>query len=253
MPIPEEFSLSNKIAIVTDNGLGWTATLAEALAEAGADVAIATPHKNDIDDALQAVKGHGRQAIGFTVDLTKSSEVEDMAKEVEAKLGKIDILVNNAQSEFGKPFLEVSETEWQHVMNLNVNSVFHCCQAIGKRMVEQDKGRIINITSVLAMRGLWNSVAYCASQGATHQITQSLGIEWASTNVRVNGIGAGWITTEQMSEEERSQDRLSRYIPIRRRGHPSDLCGLLVYLASDYCEFITAQTIFIDGGVLAHA
>ena len=253
MPVPEEFKLSNKTAIVTGNGRGWTATLASALAEAGADVAIVASHSQDIDEALQATRAYGRNVLGINADLTKASEVNGMMEEVASKLGMVDILVNNAQVEFGKPFMEVSEAEWRRVMDLNVNSLFLCCQAAGSKMLEQGWGRIVNITSVLATRGLWNSVAYCASQGAAQQITQALGIEWARTPVRVNGIGAGWFTTEQISQEEALKDPLVRYLPSRRMGHPRDICGLLLYLSSDACEFITGQTIFIDGGALAHA
>ena len=252
MPVLEEFSLQDKVAIVTGNGRGWTSTLAEALAEAGADVAIAGLHKEDIDVATTAIQRHGRRALGVTADLSSLSETEAMVQEVEAKLGRVDVLVNNAQSRLGKPFIEVSEGEWHRLMELNVDSVFNCCQAVGKRMLEGNGGRIINVTSILAVRGLWNSVAYCATQGAVHQMTQALGIEWARSNVRVNGIGAGWLTAKPMSQEEQSKDSLSRYIPLRRQGHPGDLCGLLVYLASDSCQFVTGQTIFVDGGALAH-
>ncbi len=253
MPVLNAFRLTNKVALVPGDGRGWTSALASALAEAGASVAIASLHKQEADEAVKVVQKHRTKSVAVVVDLTKASEVARMAHEVESKLGPIDILVNNAQSEFGKPFLEVSEAEWKRVMDSNVNSVFLCCQTVGKRMVERNRGRIINVTSVLAVRGLGNSVAYCASQGAVHQITQSLGIEWARTKVRVNGIGAGWVTAKEVSKEETAQDPIARYLPLRRRGQPNDLCGLLLYLASDSCDFVTAQTIFIDGGALAHA
>ncbi len=253
MSIPQEFDLSGKTALVTGNGRGWTATLASALAEAGADVAIVAPHSHDIDEALQATQGYGRRVLGITANLTRALEVNGMVEEVTSKLGEVDILVNNAQAEFGKPFIEVSESEWRRLMDLNVNSVFLCCHAVGRQMLERGWGRIVNITSVLGIRGLWNSVAYCATQGAVHQLTQSLGIEWARTPVRVNGIGTGWFSTEQIPDEEALKDPLVRYLPLRRKGRPSDICGLLLYLASDACEFVTGQTIFIDGGALAHA
>ena len=119
-------------------------------------------------------------------------------------------------------------------------------------MLGQGGGRIVNIGSGLAERGLWNSVAACASQGAIHQLTSALALEWARSNIRVNAIGAGWLTTEALTEESQ-RDRLVRYLPSRRKGHPSELGGLLVYLASDACDFVTGQTVFIDGGALAHA
>ena len=167
-------------------------------------------------------------------------------------MGSADILVNNPQIQFGKPFIETSPLEWETVLNQNVTSILNCSQIFGEQMINVNQGRIINITSILAVRGLSNSVLYCASQGAVYQITQSLGIEWARTNIRVNGIGAGWFNTEKLSKEEQASNKLSRFIPSRRQGHPEDICGLLVYLSSDYCEFVTGQTIFIDGGALAH-
>ena len=119
-------------------------------------------------------------------------------------------------------------------------------------MLRQGGGRIVNIGSALSQRGLWNSVAVCAAQGAIHQITMSLALEWGREGIRVNGIGAGWMSTDEPSEEDQ-RELLVRYLPSRRKGHPTDLCGLLVYLASDACDFVTGQTIFIDGGALAHA
>ena len=119
-------------------------------------------------------------------------------------------------------------------------------------MLRQGSGRIVNIGSALSQRGLWNSVAACAAQGAIHQITASLALEWGRDGIRVNGIGAGWMSTEEASEEDQ-RELLVRYLPSRRRGHPNDLAALLVYLSSDDCDFVTGQTFFVDGGALAHA
>ena len=119
-------------------------------------------------------------------------------------------------------------------------------------MLIQEKGRIVNIGSGLSARGLSNSVAACAAQGAIHQITQSLALEWSRKGIRVNGIGAGWVTTEEPTEET-ARELLVRYLPSKRKGHPRDLAALLVYLSSDSCDFVTGQTIFMDGGALAHA
>ena len=252
MPIPDEWNLTGKTAVVTADRRGWTPFLASALAEAGADVAVVGAAASDMSDAAAAVRVQGRKALEVPTDLTSASEVEAMAERVSSDLGDIDVLVNNARVEFGKPFVEVTEREWKAVFDFNVGSMFLCCQAAGRRMVERGGGRIVNITSGLAVRGLWNSVAACASHGAVHQLTAALALEWSRSNVRVNGIGAGWITTDAPSAEG-EKDLLERYLPSRRRGHPEDLCGLLVYLASDACDFVTGQTTFIDGGALAHA
>ncbi len=251
MPIPAEWNLSGKAAIITADRRGWTPYLAAALAEAGADVAIAGAEDSDMREAAAAVEREGRRALAVATDVTDSAQAGAAVERALAEFGKIDILVNNARVEFGKPFADVTEDEWKRVMDFNVSSVFVFCQAVGKHMLERGRGRIINMNSGLAVRGLWNSTAACASHGAVHQLTSALALEWARSNIRVCGIGAGWVTTDE-PDADAQPDLLDRYLPSRRRGHPTDLCGLLVYLASDADDFITGQTVFIDGGALAH-
>ncbi len=252
LPVPEEWSLSGKAAIITSDRRGWTPFLASALAEAGADVAVAGSRASDISEAVVAVREQGRRALSIDADLTDASNVASMVDAVVAEFGAVDILVNNARVEYGKPFVEVTEAEWQAVMDFNVKSMFLCCQAAGRQMLAQGGGRIVNIGSGLAVRGLWNSAVSSAGQGAIRQLTLSLALEWARQNIRVNAIGAGWLATEQPSEESQ-RELLVRYIPSRRKGHPTDLCGLLVYLASDACDFVTGQMVHVDGGLMAHA
>ena len=252
MPIPAEWDLTGKVALVTCDRRGWTPFLASALAEAGADVALAGARASDISEAADAVRGLGRQAIEVETDLTREADVEAMADRVVSELGEVDVLVNNARAELGKPFVDVTETEWRTIMDFNVKSMFLSCRAIGRRMLDRGGGRIVNMSSGLAVRGLSNSAALCASQGAVHQLTSALALEWARSNIRVNAIGAGWISTDPPGEAGQ-KELLVRYLPSRRKGHPRDLCGLLVYLASDACDFVTGQTVFIDGGALAHA
>ena len=251
MPIPAEWNLSGKAAIITADRRGWTPYLAAALAEAGTDVAIAGAEDSDMREAAAAVEREGRRALAVATDVTDSAQAGAAVERALAEFGKIDILVNNARVEFGKPFADVTEDEWKRVMDFNVSSVFIFCQAVGKHMLERGRGRIINMNSGLAVRGLWNSTAACASHGAVHQLTSALALEWARSNIRVCGIGAGWVTTDE-PDADAQPDLLDRYLPSRRRGHPTDLCGLLVYLASDADDFITGQTVFIDGGALAH-
>ena len=202
-------------------------------------------------EAAAAVEREGRRALTVATDVTDSAQAGAAVERALAEFGKIDILVNNARVEFGKPFADVTDDEWKRVMDFNVGSVFVFCQAVGKHMLERGRGRIINMNSGLAVRGLWNSTAACASHGAVHQLTSALALEWARSNIRVCGIGAGWVTTDE-PDADAQPDLLDRYLPSRRRGHPTDLCGLLVYLASDADDFITGQTVFIDGGALAH-
>lgn len=252
MPIPQEWNLSGKTALLTADRRGWSPSLAAALAEAGADLAIAGSPRSDAADAAQAVQRQGRRALALDADLANAADVENITVRALSEFGKIDILVNNARADFGKPFEDVSEWEWQTLMDFNVKSMYLCSQAVGKHMLAQGSGRIVNIGSGLAARGLWNSVAACAAAGAVQQFTAALALEWARRGIRVNAIGAGWITPEPQTEESQ-RELLVRYLPSRRKGHPDDLAALLVYLASDACDFVTGQTIFVDGGALAHA
>ncbi len=252
MPLPSEWDLTGRRAIITADRRGWTPYLAGALAEAGASVAVAGSRVSDMEAAVQVVRSHGREGLAIATNLTDAASVEAMVDEAVDALGGIDILVNNASAEFGKRFEQVTEDEWVRFIDFNVKSVFLACQAAGARMLAQGGGRIVNIGSALSQRGLWNSVAACAAQGAIHQITSSLALEWGRQGIRVNGIGAGWMSTKEPSEEDQ-RELLVRYLPSRRKGHPNDLATLLVYLSSDACDFVAGQTIFIDGGALAHA
>ena len=252
MAVPPEWDLSGKAAVITSDRRGWTPYLASALAEAGAEVAVLGSARSDMAQAVRAVEEQGGRALGVETDVTSAGDVGSSFERVTSEFGRLDILVNNARVEFGKPFVEVTEAEWDTAIDFDVKSVYLCCQAAGRQMLAQGRGRIVNMCSGLAARGLPNSVVACAGQGAVRQLTAALALEWARHGVRVNGIGAGWITTEPPSETA-ERELLVRYIPSRSKGHPSDLCGLLVYLASDACDFVTGQTVYIDGGAMAHA
>ena len=252
MNIPSEWDLTGKKAIITADRRGWTPYLASALSEAGAAMAIAGSIESDMSDAVAAVRAQDGAAIAITTDLTDRVSVEAMVVRAADELGGLDVLVNNASVEFGKRFEHVSESEWSQFMDFNVKSVFLMCQAAGRRMLRQGSGRIVNMGSALSQRGLWNSVAACAAAGSVHQMTSSLALEWGREGIRVNGIGAGWMSIAEPTEEDQ-RELLVRYLPSRRKGHPNDLAGLMVYLASDACDFVTGQTFFIDGGALAHA
>ena len=252
MPVRSVWDLTGKVALLTGDRRGWTPYFAAALAEAGADVALAGHASSDVHDAARFVRAQGREALVMEADLTRSEDVDRVVDAVAARFGRIDILVNNAHVDFGKPLVETTDAEWDAVMDFNVRSTFLLCRAVGRRMLAQGGGRIINIGSGLAERGLVNSTAACAAQGAIKQLTAALGLEWARHNVRVNGIGAGWLSTEAPMEED-NRELLVRFIPSKRKGHPSDLCGLIVYLSSDACDFVTGQMVYVDGGATAHA
>ena len=250
--VSEEFKLSGKKALVAGDGRFWGKYAAAALAEAGADVAVAAKNSKKLEEAVGEVQRLGRKAVAIPTDMTKSSQVQKMVEQAIAELGKIDILVNAADLEFAKPFLKITEDEWHRVMEANLNSVFLCCQAVGKHMLEQKKGRIINIVSCMAERGLINGAAYCVAMGGVVQLTRALALEWAREGITVNAIGAGWFSERDKTGAEQ-EDLLLRYLPLKRYGHPREIGSLVVYLASDATEFVTGQTMYIDGALLAHA
>ncbi|MBI2936006.1 MAG: SDR family oxidoreductase [Chloroflexi bacterium] len=253
MPVPVEWSLVGKTVFMATSGRGWTPSLATALAEAGADVTVTGLPREELDRAVAAVEAYGRRVLAIPADLTRPAQVRRAVAEARKAFGAIDALVNNAQVEFGKPFLEVTLREFDSLMAQNVRSAFLCCQEVGKEMLRRGKGHIVNISSGLAVRGLWNSAVYCASMGALYQLTQALALEWGKSGVRVNGIGPGWFTAKEIPLEEQQKELLVRYLPSRRLGHPRDIAALLVYLCSDACSYVNGQTIFVDGGALAHA
>lgn len=250
--IPKEFSLEGRVAVIAGTGQSWLGALALYLAEAGADVALASQDLKEIGEAAGQVKGLGRRAMAIPTDVTNYRQIEEMVAMVVSQWGKIDILVNNSDLKFGKPLLEIAEEEWHRVMAVNLTAVFLCTKAVGKHMMERKQGKVITITSGLGERGLPNSTAYCASQGGVIQFTRALALEWARQNIMVNAIGIGWMFEGSEDKEQQLEGRLIRYIPLRRRCQPDDVAPLLVYLASDASSYVTGQTYYIDGGVMAH-
>lgn len=250
--VANAFKLDGKVALVAGDSPFWSKYVAKALAEAGADVAVAGKDTKKVKEAVEAVESLGRKATGLTIDTTKSSEVEKMMTQAIAGLGKVDILVNATDLQFAKPFVEVTEEEWRRVMDVDMNSVFLCCKAVAKHMLEKKNGRIISIISCLAERGLPNSAAYCSALGGVLQLTRALALEWVKEGITVNAVGTGWF-----SETERTglpdEERLIRYLPLKRYGSPDEIGSLVVYLASDAATYYTGQLVHVDGGVMSHA
>jgi NAD(P)-dependent dehydrogenase (short-subunit alcohol dehydrogenase family) len=247
-----EFNLSGKTALVAGDSRFWTRYIVAALAEAGADMAVAAQNSQKLTEVVNEARRYSRKAVAIPTDMTKPSQVAKMAEQAVSEFSKIDILVNASDLQFAKPFLEVTEDEWQTIMDTNLHSAFHCCQAVGKHMLAQKKGRIINVISCLAERGLANSAAYCVSMGGVLQLTRALSLEWAQEGITVNAIGTGWFAeTEKTGITD--EDRLLRYLPLKRYGHPREVGSLVVYLASDAADFVSGQFMYVDGGLMAHA
>jgi 2-deoxy-D-gluconate 3-dehydrogenase len=245
----KSFALNGKIALVAGESKFWTKPVVAALAAAGADIAIAARSTPKLTEAVEAARRAGRKAIAIPTDCANGPQVKRAVEQVISEYGRLDILVNAADIQIFQPFLEITNTDFQRAMDYNFNSVANFIRAAGRQMLVQKKGRIINIISGLAERGMANGAAYCVSMGAVLQLTKTLALEWALSGITVNAIGTGWYTETGKAADE----TLARYIPAKRYGKPEELDSLVVYLASDVTEFTTGQFMFVDGGLMAHA
>lgn len=243
------FQIKDKIALVAGDSKLWTKPVAAALAGAGADIAIAAKSSPILAEAVETVRNTGRKAIAIATDVTKAVQVRKAVHQVIAEYGRIDILVNAGDIHFFQPFVKIKSDEWNKVMDYNFKSALNFCRTAGKQMLKQKNGRIINIVSGLAERGIANGSAYCVAMGGVLQLTRALALEWALKGITVNAIGTGWFTESGRPIDE----TLVRYIPEKRYGQPEEIGSLVVYLASEVTGFTTGQFMFVDGGLMAHA
>lgn len=246
------FNLDGKVALVTGANTGLGQGIAISLAEAGADIAAAgiVP----ADDTQKKVEAIGRKFINIDANLLSIEPIDQIFDDVTSSLGAVDILVNNAGLIRREDATDFSEKDWDDVMNVNIKSAFFMCQAAGKRMLEKNGGKIINIASMLSFQGGIRVPSYTASKSAIAGITRLLANEWASGNVNVNAIAPGYMATDNTAQlradEQRSAEILGR-IPAGRWGEPSDVGGTAVFLASRASDYLNGAIIPVDGGWLA--
>ena len=251
MPVLPEFSLANRAAILATSGGDQAPFLAQALAEAGASVFTIARTQPLLDAVLDSLPGTGSQTgavMGSPTPQALSNAMEIFGRVHD----RLDILVNDARGMFAKPFTEITLEEWDEVHSRNVKTTFLLCQEAGRRMTQQGYGRIVNVVSELAERGMVNGAAFSASQASLLSLTRSLAVEWGRFNVRVNALGTGWFSSQDLPLEVQRQELLVRYTPLRRLGHPRDIGPLLVYLCSEACDYTTGQPVYVDGGLNAH-
>jgi gluconate 5-dehydrogenase len=252
---PELFDLSGKVAIVTGGGKGIGRQMAEGLAELGADLVLCARHAARCEEAAaQLSDGHGVRALGLRCDVSDAGEVRDVVDRVRSELGRIDVLVNNAGTVWGASPEDIPLEGWQKVVDVNLTGVFLCSQAAGRVMIEQgDGGKIVNIASVAGLRGgppeIMNALPYNATKGGVISFTRDLACKWARHGIHVNAIAPGWFPSDMSGFVlERHADRLLEHIPLRRFGGESDLKGAVAFLASSASDYVTGQTLVVDGG-----
>ena len=246
------FDLSGRVAIVTGANTGIGQGLAIALAEAGADVALAG--RTPAEETAEKVRAVGRRAAIVRADLSTIAPVEEIVDRTLAELGGLDILVNNAGIIRRADALEFSEEDWDAVIDTNLKSVFFLSQAAARHMVRQGRGKIINIASMLSFQGGIRVPSYTASKSGVAGLTKLLANEWAPKGISVNAIAPGYIATNNtaalQADEARNRQILER-IPAARWGEPSDLSGAVVFLASDASNYVQGHILAVDGGWLA--
>jgi 2-deoxy-D-gluconate 3-dehydrogenase len=243
--------LSGKVAVVTGASRGLGRAIAVAFAEAGADVAVAARAKAELEETAQQAERHGVRALALPTDVTSYAAVERLMTQTVAELGRLDIVVNNAGIAKVAPLAEAALEDWRAILDVNLSGVFHGCRAAAPYLIRQKSGKVINLASVLAAVALPGYTMYAATKGAVIALTRTLAVEWARHNVQVNAIAPGWFVTD-MNEaafaDPRIHERLTRDVPARRTGRLEEIGPLALYLAGPGSEFMTGQTIFLDGG-----
>ena len=246
------FDLTGRVAIVTGTSRGLGQYFGRALARAGADLVITSRKLGALDSFMREVEDLGRKALPLELDVRDFDSIQHMVEAAHAHYGKIDILVNNAGCNVRKPAVDVTWDDWNLVVETNLRGSFFVAQAVARKMLPRGQGRIINIGSVTCVAGYAGLTPYCASRGGVKQMTMSLADDWGPHGITVNCLAPGWFKTAQTAalyENKEWLDYLVDRIPLRRPGQPADLDGAVVFLASDASQYITGQTLLVDGGI----
>lgn len=249
--ILQYFSLENKIAIITGASYGLGKAMAVGLAEAGADIVVISRRLENLTDVKREIESLKRKVFPLECDVTKVSQIKNVVDETIRTFGRIDILVNNAGITIRNESINYSEDDWDRVVDVNLKGVFLFCREVGKVMLKQKKGKIINIASLMSFVGGITIPAYSASKGGVAQLTKALSNEWAQHGVNVNAIAPGYFKTpltKALLENPQRYNEITSRIPMQRWGEPEDLKGAVVFLASEASNYLSGHILTVDGG-----
>jgi NAD(P)-dependent dehydrogenase (short-subunit alcohol dehydrogenase family) len=255
MTVKQLFDLTGRVAIVTGGSTGLGRQMAEGLAEMGANLVLCARKKERCQQAAEDLQKLGVKTVALACDVKNPADIHQVVDATMAQFGRIDILINNAGTSWGAPVEEMHLEHWNKVIETNLTGTFLFSQAVGKIMIGQRRGKIINIASVAGIRGAspeFQAIGYHASKGGVIIFTKDLACKWGIHNIQVNSIAPGWFPTN-MSQVliERNRDTFLKTIPMRRFGNDHDLKGAAVFLASDASDFVTGHVLVVDGGQTA--
>ncbi len=245
------FDLSGQVAMVTGASRGLGEAIAKGFARAGATVAVCGRAQEDLERVCSDIRAEGGKAMSQQLNVLDQKSVRQGVAEILRTLGQIDVLMNNAGVNVRKPVLELAEGEWDLVVNTNLKGYFLVAQAVVPQMIERGRGKVINMASIMGTVVQPNQLAYASSKGGVIQMTKVMAVEWAKSGVTVNAIGPTYFETPLVAQLRNDPVRfrfISERTPMARWGQPEELVGTAVYLASRASDFVTGQTIYVDGG-----
>jgi 2-dehydro-3-deoxy-D-gluconate 5-dehydrogenase len=246
------FNLKGKVAVITGASRGLGKAIAKTIAQAGAQVILTSRNKECLEIVAEEINSIGGNALVLPSNMGDIISIKSFFKEIKENVGLIDILVNNAGTTITKKAFDVTEEEWDTILDLNLKGLFFACQDAGKLMKENGRGKIINIASIMGAVGDVSISPYVASKGGVVQLTKALALEWARYNICVNAVGPGYVKTdmnrETLENNEKAYNHIMKKIPLRRLGLESEIAAAVRYLCSDEASYVTGQTLYVDGG-----
>jgi len=255
--VQDLFNLDGKSAIVTGGSTGIGYSIAEALAEAGAKLVLCSRNLQRCEESAVKLRTLGTTVLAMKMDVTDSKQVEAMVAEAHEKFGRIDILVNNAGIAWAASPEKMSLEDWKKVLDVNLTGVFNCSQIVGRHMIQDGGGVIINLSSIVAYsgtdEGILNAISYNTSKGAIISFTKDLAVKWAKYRIRVNAVALSFFPTHLTEWViEHRKEKIVRRVPAGRLGAPDDVKGAALFLASSASDYVTGHVLNVDGGMSSY-